>query len=64
MVSGTSFMSKKINKKQGFLRKSYQKTCLLDPGSGKNSSRIRIPDPGGKKALDPGSGTLTGMKEE
>jgi hypothetical protein len=28
-----------------------------DPGSGKNSSRIRIPDPGGKKAPDPGSGS-------
>jgi hypothetical protein len=26
-----------------------------DPGSGKNSSRIRIPDPGGIKAPDPGS---------
>jgi hypothetical protein len=30
----------------------------LDPESGKNSSRIRIPDPGGKKAPDPGSATL------
>jgi hypothetical protein len=24
-----------------------------DPGTGKNSSRIRIPNPGGKKAPDP-----------
>jgi hypothetical protein len=32
-----------------------------DPRSGRNSSRIRIPEPGGKKAPDPGSGTLTGM---
>jgi hypothetical protein len=31
----------------------------LDPGSGKNSSRIRISDPGGKKAPDPGSGSAT-----
>jgi hypothetical protein len=44
-------MSKKI-KEQGFLRKSHQKTYLLDPGSGKNSPRIqgvkkhRIPDLG------------------
>jgi hypothetical protein len=30
-----------------------------DPGSGKISSRIRIPDPGGKKAPDPGSGSAT-----
>jgi hypothetical protein len=29
----------------------------LDPGSGKKSSRI--PDPGGKKASDPGSGSAT-----
>jgi hypothetical protein len=27
----------------------------LDRGTGKNSSRIRIPDPGDKKAPDPGS---------
>jgi hypothetical protein len=31
---------------------------IRDLGSGKNSSRIRIPDPGVKKALDPGSATL------
>jgi hypothetical protein len=49
IVSGASFISKK-NKEQGFLRKSHQKTYPLDPGSGKNSSRIqglkkhRIPD--------------------
>jgi hypothetical protein len=29
-------------------------------GSGKNPSRTRIPDPGVKKAPDPGSGTLLG----
>jgi hypothetical protein len=52
IVSGASFISKKI-KEQGFLRKSHRKTYPLDPGSGKNSSRI--PDPGGKKAPDPGS---------
>jgi hypothetical protein len=53
IVSGASFISKKI-KEQGFLRKSHQKT-YLDPRSGirKNSSRIRSPDPGGKKAPDP-----------
>jgi hypothetical protein len=32
---------------------------FVHPGSGKNSSRIRIPDPGGKKAPDPGSGSAT-----
>jgi hypothetical protein len=55
IVSGASFISTKI-KEQGFLRKSNQKTYPLDP-----RSRIRkkfIPDPGGKKAPDPGSGTL------
>jgi hypothetical protein len=41
IVSGAGFISKKI-KEQGFLRKSRQKTYPLDPGSGKNSSRIRI----------------------
>jgi hypothetical protein len=30
---------------------------VLDPGSGKNS--FRIPDPGVKKAPDPGSGSAT-----
>jgi hypothetical protein len=30
---------------------------IRDPGSGKNSSRI--PDPWGKKAPDPGSGSAT-----
>jgi hypothetical protein len=58
MVSGASFIDKKI-KEQGFLRKSRQKSYPLDPGSGKNSSRIRIPDPGDKKAPDPGSGSAT-----
>jgi hypothetical protein len=28
-----------------------------NPGYGKNSFPIRIQDPGGKKALDPGSGS-------
>jgi hypothetical protein len=32
------------------------KICVWDPGSGK--SLFRIPDPGVKKAPDPGSGTL------
>jgi hypothetical protein len=32
MVSGTSYISKKI-KEQGFLRKSHQKTYPLDPRS-------------------------------
>jgi hypothetical protein len=58
MVAGTSFISKKI-KEQGFLRKIHQKTYNLDPRSGKNSSRIRIWDLGGKKASDPGSGSAT-----
>jgi hypothetical protein len=31
---------------------------IQDPGSRKNSSQIRIQDPGGKKAPDPGSTTL------
>jgi hypothetical protein len=30
---------------------------IRDPGSGKNS--FRIPDPSGKKAPDPGSGSAT-----
>jgi hypothetical protein len=60
IVSGASFISKKI-KEQGYLRKSHQKHTpwIRDPRSGKNSSRIRIPDPGGKKAPDPGSGSAT-----
>jgi hypothetical protein len=48
MVSGTSFISKKI-KGQGFLRNSHHKTYPLDPEK-------FIPDPGGKK--EPDSGTL------
>jgi hypothetical protein len=44
---------KKISPKNIPLRSGIQ-----DPGSGKNSSRIRIPDPGGKKAPDPGSRIL------
>jgi hypothetical protein len=36
-----------------------QRGRIRDPGSGKNPSRIRIPDPGGKKARDPGSGSVT-----
>jgi hypothetical protein len=70
IVSGASFISKKI-KEQGFLRKSHQKkhtvplgSGIQDTGSGKNSSRIRIPDPGGKKLRipDPGSATLARLK--
>jgi hypothetical protein len=44
MVSGEVLKVKKIN----------------HPGSGKNSSRIRIPDRGGKKAPDLGSRSATG----
>jgi hypothetical protein len=62
IVSGASFISKKI-KEQGFFRKSHQKKYPLDPGSGKNSSRIRILDPGGKKAPDPGPATLFRPKQ-
>jgi hypothetical protein len=43
---------------EDFARKFHQKKAgsgIQDPGSGKNPSRIRIPDPGGKKAPDPGS---------
>jgi hypothetical protein len=51
MVSGTSFIIKKI-KEQGFLRKSHQKHTLwiwdLRSGIRKNLSQIKIPDPGGK----------------
>jgi hypothetical protein len=58
MVSGTSFISKNIEE-QGFFRKSHQKTYPLDPGSGKNTSRIqgvkkhRIPDPDPQHYTDP-----------
>jgi hypothetical protein len=57
MASGTSFISKKNTvKEQGFLRKSHQKTYgtrwTRDP-------ETFIPDPGGKKAPDPGSGSAT-----
>jgi hypothetical protein len=63
MVSGASFISKKI-KEQGFLRKSHQKTYrypldpgseIRDPGSGKKSSRIR----GVKKHRIPDLGSAT-----
>jgi hypothetical protein len=37
-------------------------TCI-NPGSGKKSSPIRIPDPSGKKAPDPGSATLLKTRE-
>jgi hypothetical protein len=36
------------------------KIWVLDPGSGKNL--FRIPDPGVKKAPDPGSGSATLLK--
>jgi hypothetical protein len=64
MVSGASFISKKL-KEQGFVRKSHQKTYPLDPGSEiwdlekihpGSGSRIqgvkkhRIPDPGSGSA--------------
>jgi hypothetical protein len=39
------------------LAKSSSKYGLSDPGSGKNP--FRIPDPGVKKAPDPGSGSAT-----
>jgi hypothetical protein len=43
---------------EDIVRKFHQKRGRIrDPGSGKNSSRI--PDPGGKKAPDPGSGSAT-----
>jgi hypothetical protein len=43
---------------EDIVRKFHQKRGRIrDPGSGKNPSRIRIPDPGGKKAPDPGSGS-------
>jgi hypothetical protein len=49
IVSGASFISKK-SKEKGFLRKSHQKHTpwIRDPrsGIGKNSSQIRILDPG------------------
>jgi hypothetical protein len=35
---------------------------IRDPGSGKNLFRIPDPDPGVKKAPDPGSGSATLMK--
>jgi hypothetical protein len=85
MVSGTSFISKKIKKRilKKISPKTYRYRYPLDPGSGnrdlgteiwdprpgirdlesgKNSSRILIPDPdlGGKKAPDPGSGSGSG----
>jgi hypothetical protein len=45
---------------EDIVRKFHQKRGRIrDPGSGKNPSRIRIPDPGGKKAPDPGSGSAT-----
>jgi hypothetical protein len=43
---------------EDIVRKCHQKRGRIrDPE--KNSSRIRIPDPGGKKAPDPGSGSAT-----
>jgi hypothetical protein len=48
IVSTASFISKKIKKKQGFLRKSHQETYPRDP------EKIH---PGGKKAPYPGSAT-------
>jgi hypothetical protein len=54
----------KIGKQTYFFLASYvlRRKCLnhsqKDPGSGKNSSRIRILDPEGKKAPAPESATL------
>jgi hypothetical protein len=44
-----------------FFIKAINKFCLLipDPDPTIAPSRIRIPDPGGKKAPDPGSGSAT-----
>jgi hypothetical protein len=60
IVSGASFISKKI-KEQGFLRKSHQNHTpwIRDPRSGIRKKFIPDPDPGGKKAPDPGSGSAT-----
>jgi hypothetical protein len=44
-----TFTQKIVNK--------LSKICIWDPGSGKNL--FRIPDPGVKKAPDPGSGSAT-----
>jgi hypothetical protein len=38
--------------------KAINKFCLLIPDPGSDHCSIRIPDPGGKKAPDPGSATL------
>jgi len=38
---------------------SRKKIWVWDPGSGKNLFRIPDPDPGVKKAPDPGSGSAT-----
>jgi hypothetical protein len=60
MVSGTSFISKKI-KRTRILKKISPKSTpsgsgIQDPGTGKNHPD---PDSGGKKAPDPGSGSAT-----
>jgi hypothetical protein len=39
---------------RNFIKKGVE-SGIRNPGSGKNSIRIRIPDPGGKKAPDPRS---------
>jgi hypothetical protein len=57
MVSGTSCISKKV-KEQGLLRKSRKK-YPSDPGSDILDPKKFIPDPGGKKAPDPVSGSAT-----
>jgi hypothetical protein len=44
MVSGASFISKKL-REQGFVRKSRPKTYPLDPGSEIRDPEKFIPDP-------------------
>jgi hypothetical protein len=68
IVSGASLLVKKI-KEQGFLRKSHQKHTpwIRDPEKIHPGSGSRIPNPGGKKAPDPGSGIRirnTGLEHE
>jgi hypothetical protein len=54
MVSGTSFISKK-NKRTSILKKISPKNIP----SGSGIRKKFIPDPRGKKAPDPGSGSAT-----
>jgi hypothetical protein len=47
------FCSHKFHKVENYFIFEMQKKIIWDPGSGKNL--FQIPDPGVKKALDPGS---------